>query len=1234
MSKVGTSRDYPCPAFATSGRCDEQDALRVMEQFKDFYEGKLNEIDVQGGGDCLELKLKIQKRWIDDLTEQTQMMARIVKELEDEATSRVRMLEDKLRQTSKSAYEKVFYLENDLKNLLEFLRRVRDDKKWSIDGLRFYDVTYKDLFGKGNSCDCEEKDVDPLTNGLSLKTKDAPPIEDTRKPENADDDNKTHEELIQMLNKKTDEYDELRRSMLDMRNALTEEVACKHDMISALKKDIQQLEERCVQADKQTAFKDDIIKELRKEIKHLKQQNKEKETNLEQQLEEAKTTIKRMKPNKEVVSTSTEMEDEQLVIKKSKLMQNKDDIIQIQNDTLNVIDLELQAARKREKDAEDEIGRKQNEIEELKCRCLNLEKSLASAQGRADNLQKAVDLYINSINVLEASEEKAKIEIEQQKMTITNLQEALVIVKQELDELRQNNQQEVEHYQYLCNVFYVNLIDLEEQNKIAEHERSQITDLYKKLQDCSLELEIDHFNVLQDLAILETQLYKYQAESKAHEDEKLAAREESKKLHKQIRYYEHVVDCFKHEMTVMSEQLINLQEILKLSNQSCREENGQLYAAIHELQKLSEKLQAELVDTEKKVLIENQKNQLKDAKIGELQLIIGQKNVDLNIHDEAINEMKMRLEKALMENQELQNTVAALNTNVTQLQCWNGDIECTRKSSRSRGVSCRRSHSECRDECQKTSKRVDYLERQDTSKMIQKEIDRVKEKNREKIRSLKRQNEDLKEKLATSELTNQRFAEQLTSLREQMSQLTQRECSREQELVQSKQTIIELRQTMIELNESLAESELHHMALAEEYHKNKTNENRQQEDIYLSCRCEIALYKKLADNFKEALLDTKKKLSEMEVRNKSLKEELKNKDAKITEIVKRSGRKEQESCECIELMKEELKEAREEEKRLSILTEQLQNELTASHEEEKRLSKFIEDLKQQVQKKIEEKKDVERVIINCCDCNDMGATQEEINCLKVEIKSMLQNQLALNTENDKLLKQLGCLQTNVLSLEDQNHHLKQKFQKLQDDCQKLKEKNMILLQERDSYVQTIKNLEFELAEAKNNRDDLCAESRHVVNNVKAWLQEQRRINQKVMQRTRCYCDTIAKLKEENENLMTGRPLITPTSCKPKYERLIAACVPAEYQTCQNPCCLGFSLGSEGIGSVDISPPNSPASCICSVEDWYSPNYKDDDETDDNEHFIDTVEAITHEIKNSNKKWKNKCQECVVSRDNK
>lgn len=54
MSKLNND-NYVCPVFAKSGKCGEQDALRVMEQFKDFYEEKLNEIDVQGGGDCLEV---------------------------------------------------------------------------------------------------------------------------------------------------------------------------------------------------------------------------------------------------------------------------------------------------------------------------------------------------------------------------------------------------------------------------------------------------------------------------------------------------------------------------------------------------------------------------------------------------------------------------------------------------------------------------------------------------------------------------------------------------------------------------------------------------------------------------------------------------------------------------------------------------------------------------------------------------------------------------------------------------------------------------------------------------------------------------------------------------------------------------------------------------------------------------------------------------------------------------
>lgn len=60
--------------------------------------------------------------------------------------------------------------------------------------------------------------------------------------------------------------------MVDMREALTEEVASKHDTIVQLKRDIHRLEEKCLQSDKHAVFKEDILKELRKEIKQLKQQ--------------------------------------------------------------------------------------------------------------------------------------------------------------------------------------------------------------------------------------------------------------------------------------------------------------------------------------------------------------------------------------------------------------------------------------------------------------------------------------------------------------------------------------------------------------------------------------------------------------------------------------------------------------------------------------------------------------------------------------------------------------------------------------------------------------------------------------------------------------------------------------------------------------------------------------------------------------------------------------------------
>lgn len=53
--------------------------------------------------------------------------------------------------------EKIFRLENDQKNLLEFIRRIREDSKWEFEGLSFFEISYRDLFGN-NLIENHDKD--------------------------------------------------------------------------------------------------------------------------------------------------------------------------------------------------------------------------------------------------------------------------------------------------------------------------------------------------------------------------------------------------------------------------------------------------------------------------------------------------------------------------------------------------------------------------------------------------------------------------------------------------------------------------------------------------------------------------------------------------------------------------------------------------------------------------------------------------------------------------------------------------------------------------------------------------------------------------------------------------------------------------------------------------------------------------------------------------------------------
>lgn len=45
------------------------------------------------------------------------------------------------------ALQKTAYLRSDVKNLLEFVRRVREESSWDTEGLQFYEVNCYDLLG-------------------------------------------------------------------------------------------------------------------------------------------------------------------------------------------------------------------------------------------------------------------------------------------------------------------------------------------------------------------------------------------------------------------------------------------------------------------------------------------------------------------------------------------------------------------------------------------------------------------------------------------------------------------------------------------------------------------------------------------------------------------------------------------------------------------------------------------------------------------------------------------------------------------------------------------------------------------------------------------------------------------------------------------------------------------------------------------------------------------------------
>ncbi|XP_068989327.1 putative leucine-rich repeat-containing protein DDB_G0290503 isoform X3 [Neodiprion pinetum] len=318
----------------TGDVCGETSTLRILEDFRKLYEDRIRKISEGTDEGSDHAKLKIMEEWVKDLGEQNAMLVRTVEELEHEAANRVILLEEKLRQSTaavaninkrstdddgsmtalanrvtqlmkdeETLQQRVEFLQSDIRGLLELIRRARRENCWSLDGITFFEIQPNDIPAPLD-CTCGQEKEDTAEYITSLKeqvdqlkeNEKQALLYQTNLEEKLAEQNKQvvlKEETIRkyisklqtlrdnlknrsilanqiVLQSSSPDIDLDSDESLETRDALTVEVAEKHDLVLSLREELAMLEEQCRQSDMQTHFKDDIIKEMRRELKQAK----------------------------------------------------------------------------------------------------------------------------------------------------------------------------------------------------------------------------------------------------------------------------------------------------------------------------------------------------------------------------------------------------------------------------------------------------------------------------------------------------------------------------------------------------------------------------------------------------------------------------------------------------------------------------------------------------------------------------------------------------------------------------------------------------------------------------------------------------------------------------------------------------------------------------------------------------------------------------------------------------
>lgn len=242
----------------------------------------------------------------------------------------------------------------------------------------------------------------------------------------------------------------------------------------------------------------------------------------------------------------------------------------------------------------------------------------------------------------------------------------------------------------------------------------------------------------------------------------------------------------------------------------------------------------------------------------------------------------------------------------------------------------------------------------------------------------------------------------------------------------------------------------------------------------------------------------------------------------ITDANEREVKLRQDFTQREHALSEKLHNSQTEEMRLIDYTTQLENELINLKDVIESKDKQIEMAKSNFNK------------MKCSLGSKLSVAQEEINRLKNEINMIMQRQHGLINDNEELTNQLSSVRNNTELMQNRNEIAKEQLDRCLIEIQRIQMEKDSLQQRNDDLQRDIKTLHnafnelnkdyqcktesamMELVDTRASRDEVCLESRCVVQNVKLWIQEQKKINDRLCEKLKDKTSTIARLRGEKE----------------------------------------------------------------------------------------------------------------------